>query len=85
MIKLEIQTDSNGLSVIELLNLKEEDFKNILELMNSNQDKSIGYKYKSQTGAIIQWVDRKRRSICILIRHFDDGSFIKHLENKLNS
>jgi len=77
--KIEVETDSNGISIIELLHLKKNDYEKIVKLMLCTDVSNLGYQSRIQAGAKISWFDNKNHSISIFINNSCYMDFIKHL------
>lgn len=77
----EIETDSNGNSMIEFLHLEKEKFNKIVKLMNSKNVSYIGYQYRVESSAKILWIDEKENSLSILIDNYSSINFIKYINN----
>lgn len=80
MNKIEVDTDSNGISVLELSHLDKKKYIEIFELMKSKDVNNEHYKIRVQAGAEIRWFDEESKSLCILFNNYNYVEFLRMIK-----
>lgn len=84
MRNIEVETDSKGISTIELSNLDNNKYNEIINIMTSNKVEDRSYELRVRSGAKIKWIDKKKQSLCIIFSQLNYTDFIELLNKKIN-
>jgi hypothetical protein len=84
MRKIEVETDSKGISTIELSNLDNNKYNEIINIMTSNKVEDRSYELRVRSGAKIKWIDENKQSLCIIFSQPNYTDFIELLNKKFD-
>lgn len=78
-----VETDSKGRNFIDFINLSENKYHQVIDILTNRNVNSQEYKIREEAGVVLNWHDENKKSLSIEFKSLNYFNFVAYLNNKM--